>query len=172
MQNRFMPIFVLAAALLTASPAGAHTSGYTYEATVNNYFIDIGSSKPTFIPNEMVLFEYNIYATSDPNNLADFNNVYVTVADEKGVQLAAFVHRPGDMLTVLSYAFPKAGDYTMSARFQKDTAVMAEVSFPIKVGEGSASSARAIKVIALALIVLAAIGSAYAYMTRHKQVSP
>lgn len=124
-------------ALILIRPAAAHTGGFTYETTVNNYFIDIGSSELGFVPNDLALFEFNIYSNTDPNNLADFDNVYVTVGDESAVLLSTFIHRPQGMLTVLSYSFPKAGKYEISARFQKGSNKLAEVSFPIEVGEES-----------------------------------
>jgi hypothetical protein len=150
-------------ALTLIRPAAAHTGGFTYEATVNNHFVDIGSSELEFIPNDLSLFEYNIYSNTDPNNLADFDNVYITVGDESAVLLSTFVHRPQGMLTVLSYSFPKPGKYEMTARFQKGPTTLAEVSFPIEVGEDEAVTAAAkwikigIIIVSVALVIVATL---------------
>jgi hypothetical protein len=141
--NKTYQIFILGLllALVLSKQAAAHTGGFTYEATVNNYFVDIGASELQFVPNELELFEFNIYPNTDPNNLADFDNVYVTIGDESAVLLSTFVHRPEGMLTVLSYSFPKSGKYQISARFQKGPNKLAEVSFPVEVGETTGGAA-------------------------------
>lgn len=151
-------VVILPGLAILASPVGAHTGGFTYEANVNNYFVDIGASKLEIVPNELTLFEFNLYPNTDPNNLADFDSVYVTIGDETAVQVSTFVHRPQDMLTVLSYSFPKSGKYEMSARFQKGTTQLAEVSFPVEVGSGGGGiSENSIKIIIFAAIVITAV---------------
>jgi hypothetical protein len=136
-----LSVIAMLLALVLYRPAAAHTGGFTYEAPVNNYFVDIGASKLQFVPNDLALFEFNIYPNTDPNNLADFDNVYVTIGDEAAVLLSTFVHRPEGMLTVLSYSFPKAGKYQISARFQKGPNKLAEVSFPVEVGDIAGNAA-------------------------------
>lgn len=161
-------ITIVICTLAIFSIAGAHMGGFTYETTVNNYFVDIGANKLVIIPGELVLFEYNIFSTSDPNNLADFDNVYVTIGNNVGVQLSTFVHRPYGMLTVLSYEFPNAGQYEMSARFQKGGETMAEVSFPVTV-EGNGVNANYLKMGIFALLV--GLGIGYAVSKKNKPSS-
>lgn len=134
MINKFKKYFFIAAlALISVSSAAAHSGGFTYEVTQDNFFVDIGSNKLEFMAGELALFEYNLYPSTDPNNLADFDNVYVTVGNEESVLLSTYVHRPGVLLTVMSFAFPEAGAYEMSARFQKGGETLTEVSFPVTV---------------------------------------
>lgn len=158
--KNLLTIILLGLAMM-AGPAGAHTNGFTYEAAVNNYFVDIGASKTELLANELILFEFNLYPNTDPNNLADFDSVYVTVGDETAVQLATFVHRPQDMLTVLSYSFPKAAKYEMSARFQKGTTKLAEVSFPVEVKGAAQRDAVSdvVKWIKLGLLAIIVVGT-------------
>jgi hypothetical protein len=150
-------VTIAAGLLLIALPAASHTSGFTYEANVGNYFVDIGASRTELAANQLTLFEFNLYPTNDPNNLADFDNVYVTIGDDSAVQLATFVHRPPEMLTVLSYSFPKAGRYEVSARFMKGHADLAEVSFPIEVGEGQGVSGNLAKIVVLGVFGAAVV---------------
>ena len=122
------------AVLLSAQIVSAHTGGFTYETTKDEYFIDIGASNTEFIPGKLNLFEYNLYKVTDPNNLADFDSVYVTISDAQALRFSSFIHRPNvNSLTTLSYDFPAPGQYEMSARFQKAGESMVEVTFPLQV---------------------------------------
>jgi hypothetical protein len=132
-----LPFFAMAIAWLVAPVLSvAHTSGFTYETTVGEYFVDIGASKLTLVPGELILFEYNLYPKADPNNLANFDSVYVTVGDMSTTLFSGFVHRPVGMLTTMSYMFPRAGRYEMSARFEREGGQMVEVTFPLEVTGG------------------------------------
>lgn len=151
-------ILLILCALVTVSVAGAHVGGFTYEVTVNNYFVDIGASKLTLPPNELTLFEYNLYPTSDPNNLADFDSVYVTISDEQtGVVYAGLIHKLPENISVMSYAFPKAGNYSMSARFDKAGTVLAEADFKVPVGVEESSADDIVKIVAFVLIIAGAV---------------
>lgn len=131
-------IYLLLLVLFVPIITLAHTGGFTYETTSGDYFIDIGSTRQEFKTGELALFEFNLYHKLDPNNLADFNNVYVTISDANRVLTSTYVHRPEGMLTVFSYEFPHAGEYTITARFQKTSENITEVSFPVTVmGGGS-----------------------------------
>lgn len=143
----------------------AHTGGFTYEAVVNEYFVDIGANRQVIAPNELTLFEFNLYPQSDPNTLAMFDSVYVTISDkESGVIYAGPVHRPGEaILTVMSFSFPSEGEYLMSARFDKEGSPLAEVEFSVPVTVSSEENrSSAAKVIVLALIISAVIFAIYA----------
>jgi hypothetical protein len=142
-----------------AHDASAHAGAFTYEAVVNNYFVDIGANKAEMLVGDPILFEYNLYPNSDPNKLADFDNVYVQLGDGDNSLFSSFIHRPGDMLTVMTFSFPHPGKYDMSARFQKGTEAMAEVTFPIEVtGQGSGMGQGAVKVGLLAGLIGLAVG--------------
>jgi hypothetical protein len=151
--------------LVLGTVAFAHTGGFTYEKTVGEYFVDVGASKLAIVPNELVLFEYNLYPVSDPNNLANFDRVYVTISDDSGVFLSTLVHRPEGMLTTLSYEFPKPGTYQMSARFEGEQGTMAEVTFPLEV-QGSGVDAGAVKSGAMFALIGLAAGYGIARMRR------
>ncbi len=135
--------------------AQAHSTGFTYEAPVGEYFVDIGANRMEIEPNELTLFEFNLYPKSDVNNLAEFDSVYVTVADQKsGVVYAGAVHSPGtDVLTVMSYSFPAGGEYEMSARFDKDGDALAEVTFTVPV-KGSVGAEQMLKFALLGGIIV------------------
>jgi hypothetical protein len=161
----FTSIMLGMAALALALPAYAHTGGFTYEATVGDYFVDIGASKLVLNPHELILFEYNLYSKNDPNNLANFDRVYVTIGDGTKVILSTFVYRPEGMLTTLSYDFPHAGKYEMSARFENGQGTMAEVSFPLDV-QSKGVAADVIKSGSMFMIFGIAIGAGWMYLRK------
>ncbi len=132
MKNILTLLFALVAVLISSS-ASAHISGFTYETTVGDYFVDVGSNKTELVQNDLILFEYNLYPKSDQNNLADFDNVYVSVGDDKTVMYSGYLYRPDGQVTTMSFAFPHGGIYKMSARFDKGGQTMAEVEFPIEI---------------------------------------
>ena len=159
-----MYILVFGFALM-AFTAAAHTGGFTFEKTIGSYFVDIGANASEITTDNLILFEFNAYPVADPNNLADFDSVYVTIGDESAIRYSGFIHRPEGMLTVMSYAFPKAGTYEMSARFNKGGEVLAEAVFPITV-KGSAIKPEILQ-IALAFL---ALGLALGYWIGKKRV--
>jgi hypothetical protein len=159
---KLLLIFVLN--LLLVSQTLAHSGGFTYEQSTGEYFVDIGSTKKEFKPNELSLFEFNLYPVNDPNNLADFDHVYVTVSDaEHGVVYSGSIYRPEGSLTVMSYSFPSGGEYKMSARFGKGTESLTEVTFPISVKvnpetkTNNPSSSKQLQIAALGMIALAGV---------------
>ncbi|MBX4187792.1 MAG: hypothetical protein KW793_01500 [Candidatus Doudnabacteria bacterium] len=156
---------------LFASQTLAHSGGFTHEETVGEYFVDVGANRMEMSSNELIVFEYNLYHNTDPNHLTDFDSVYVTVSDQAhGVVFAGPVHRSGaDWLTVMSYSFPKAGDYIMSARFDKAGNALAETTFMVPVkGDSAQKIGLILKFSVLALIVIAGI----TYWLKHKHDKP
>jgi hypothetical protein len=144
--------------LLIGFAAQAHVSGFSYEVAQDGYVVDIGSLKSEISVNDLTLFDFKLFTQADTIKLADFDNVYVTISDSRGVISSGFLYSPKDLLTVYSFRFDKAGKYEMSARFNKGTTKLTEVTFPIDVKGGSSlSQSSMIKTGALVLIGLALV---------------
>ena len=79
--------------------------------------------------------------------MADFTNVWVRIApkDGNGILFAGFLYRPEFLLTGMSYAFQKAGQYELTVRFlNKDGEALAEATFPLVVEDSGSKFPKAL----------------------------
>ncbi len=133
------PIFAISAlALLFLVPFSvfAHSAGASYEVTSQGYTVDIGYSVPAPQVDESVAFDFGLRksgASEDSN--APFDDVWVKIEsnDTKSVVFASGIHNAEFGGPRISYVFPHAGEYTISARYENKDGSLAEASFPMTV---------------------------------------
>jgi hypothetical protein len=138
----------------------AHSEGVSYEDTIDGYEVDIGYSSPAPTTRDVVIFDFNLPASEAESTYTD---VWVRVVSEEGtVVFASALHNAQFGGPRLSYLFPKAGTYTISARYENGSHVLFEASFPLTVieeeGEGKPFSFDLIHGIVLLVGLLLGMG--------------
>lgn len=125
---------LLAVPLLLALPflASAHASGVSYQTESGPYTIDIGYSNAAPQEGEAVLFDFRL-RKGDAD--VSFSDVWVKVTDEKtnAVVFASGIHNNRFGGSRMSYVFPKAGTYSIAARYENDSTTIVETSFPLTI---------------------------------------
>jgi hypothetical protein len=113
----------------------AHGSSFSHEETKDGYLIDIGYDE--FIAaDESVRFDFTIYPENIDAVEIDgelFTDVWVTITQDKKAYFAGGVNKPIFGATGFTYAFPKEGEYILSARFQKDGETVVATEFPLTI---------------------------------------
>lgn len=113
----------------------AHGNSFSYEENKDGYLIDIGYDE--FIAaDESIRFDFSVY----PENIEAveiegelFTDVWVTITQDKKAYFAGGIDKPVFGTTGFTYAFPKEGTYTLSARFQKDGESIVATEFQVTV---------------------------------------
>ena len=116
----------------------AHNLGQSLEKQAGEYIIDIGYDSLTslLVSGEAIRFDFNLW-NKDRTEFADFTSVWVRVAPvESGITFAGYLGFPEFGALGMSYAFPKPGNYTFTARFFNGEETLAEASFPLSVTGG------------------------------------
>ena len=138
MRKFFMRVSLISATFfLCATIMYAHGNSFSYEETKDGYLIDIGYDE--FIAaDESVRFDFTIY----PENIEAINtneelftDVWVTVTQNKKAYFAGGIDKPAFGSTGFTYAFPKEGEYILSARFQKDGETVVATEIPLTIIE-------------------------------------
>jgi len=130
---QFITILLVVGGVGLVAPffAYAHGTGESLEAEVGEYLIDIGYDPPTIESDDPVVFDFIL---KQGEAEAEFDSVWVRIySKEREVVFAGGLDRGEAGRTVLTYAFPRGGEYSLSARFQKNGAALAEQEFPIAV---------------------------------------
>jgi hypothetical protein len=115
-----------------------HGSGLSFETEKEGYFIDIGVSSEPVLSLQSTRFDLSLFDASS-NEAVDFTDVWVRIEEGRKVLFAGGVHVPNLGPTGFSYAFPNAGLYQVSVRYQEDGSALTEYSFELPVIEGQAA---------------------------------
>ena len=125
---RWLPVALL---LLVPVLVSSHGGGSSYETTLQGYKIDAGYSTPAPQVGETVLFDFRL---SKNDAEAPFDDVWVKIeSEDKSVVFAGGLHNLPASGPRMSYAFPRAGNYTVSFRYEKGTNPIVESSYPLTV---------------------------------------
>ncbi len=112
--------------------AYAHALGASYEAWIDGYHIDIGYNSPAPTVGESVIFDFNFAVTA--TNTPAYTDVWVRIDDPNGaVVLATALYNTEFGGPRMSYAFPRVGTYTISARYENGSDPIVSASFPMTV---------------------------------------
>lgn len=136
-----MPLIAALAAVLAVIPAGlvaAHDLGASFEATKEGYFMDIGYSPEQPVAGETVQFDMSALFEAETQEAIDFKSVWLRVneTNSNAVPLATGISRPTLGPTTLLYAFPKAGTYELSFRYEdEENKSIVEEAFTLSVSE-------------------------------------
>ena len=132
-KSLLLSLMVSVCTLSSVTFASAHGNSFSYEETKDGYLIDIGYDE--FIAaDESVRFDFTVYPEDlDSVEGEVFSDVWVTLTQDRKVFFAGGVDKPVFGVTGFTFAFPKEGTYTLSARFQKDGETVVATEFPITV---------------------------------------
>ena len=130
---------------------GAHGAGVSLEEIAGEYIVDIGYDIFEPRAGDAVRFDFTLW-NKERTDSPEITGVWFRIAPEvgQGIIFAGQLGVPEFGPPGMSYAFPKAGDYTLTARFMNKDAVLAETLFPFSVREGeNAAQARWILYVSL-----------------------
>ena len=150
-----------------ANFASGHGFGQSLEKVVDNYIIDVGIDALDLVAGEPVRFDFVLW--SKDRNPIDFTDAWVRIAPaERGIVFAGNLHQPEFASAGVSYAFPKAGDYELTVRFQNKGESIIETSFPLKVGAGASDTSGSWKNSLMGIFIGIIIGSAAVWFLKWK----
>ncbi len=128
---RILFVTLLAVGLLGALPAAAHINGVSYEKEKDGYVLDAGYGAPAPKEGESQVFDFRL--KKDGKDVP-FTDTWVKItAENKAVVFATGIYNAEFGGPRMSYVFPKAGNYTVSFRFENKGETIVEDSFPITV---------------------------------------
>lgn len=130
----YVRITVFVSVVLIPFGVFAHSLGQSLEKEVGEYVVDIGYDSPvtTVLEGEPIRFDFNLW--NKDRAVVDFTSVWVRVAPaESGITFAGYLGYPPFGAVGMSYTFPKAGEYTLTARFFNGEQTLAEATFPLQV---------------------------------------
>ena len=113
----------------------AHSTGASFEKDVGLYRVDIGYDSEQIVGGDRVVFDFNLGLADAPETNADYDYVWVRLQNGDKTLLATAISKADVGATTLLYTLPQdaRGELTLSARFQKGSAVLAESDFSLPV---------------------------------------
>jgi hypothetical protein len=124
---------------MQAFVVSAHTTGSSWEQVYNEYKVDVGYDPTIFVANEPERLDFNVVKEATGEDVP-FADVWVRISKGNKTVFATGVHKPSLGKTGMTFTFPEAGDYLLSARFEKDGNTVVESSFPVTVGAAQDTS--------------------------------
>ncbi|PCI30219.1 hypothetical protein COB52_01775 [Candidatus Kaiserbacteria bacterium] len=122
--------------LLSIMTAYAHGTGSSFEQQDGDALIDIGYNTETFTEDSSVVFNFTML--DEDASPITFTDVWVRIVRDKSTVFATGVYNAKFGGATMTYRFPEAGQYTLSARFQNNGDSVAEATFPLEVEKGIA----------------------------------
>ncbi|MEK7464152.1 MAG: hypothetical protein AAB617_00010 [Patescibacteria group bacterium] len=132
-------IFLTALSLTLVTTSYGHGGGQTIEQSVGDYIIEVdyNSLSPEIRAQTSIRFDVGI-SNKDETETPGFTDVWVTIAPNNSFDtvFAGDINKLEFGGTGFTFTFPKAGDYKLTARFQKNgKSFHEEASFPLTVVE-------------------------------------
>lgn len=119
--------------IFSAFSVYAHVSGQSVEKAVGEYIVDIGFDE-VLEAGKASRFDFNLWDKEKIEQIR-FDRIWLRVAPKEGITLATYITTPSFGLAGMSYSFPEAGDYEITARFERGEGTLAEISFPVSVSD-------------------------------------
>lgn len=120
---------------LSTSPAIAHVSGASWNATSTPYIIDVGYTPDRFVAGEYAVFDFLLWRdAANVGKPVDFTEAWVRVLRDKETLLATGIRRQQLGPTTLLYTFANPGEYSLSVSFRNqksDELAAAEFRFKV-----------------------------------------
>jgi len=133
----------MVALLATASLqnfAHAHGgAGQSVEKIVGEYLVTLEYSELSLTADESVRFTFELSLNEAAENVP-FTDIWVRIMEGNKLLFAGLIKEADFSPTGISYAFPKGGEYELTARFQNEGEAIAETSFPLTVEESEQAS--------------------------------
>lgn len=159
---------VLAAILLAPLAALAHSGGSVFEQKIGERLVRIGYSTDEVEALSPVRFTFSLYdgpTSAAPS--ADFARVWVKIEEGPALRFVGWLGTPSLGPAGMSYAFPEAGTYLVTARFEDDKGdPIVETSFSL---DAEGSSAAVPPALWLGLALGAVLGGGLAAIVRFRK---
>lgn len=125
---------LLLAAFFALLPFGvsAHGLGSTLEAESGDYVVDVGYDAFSLVEDSPVRFSFELLRRGESEE-AEFAEVFVRIERSGRAVLAAAFPKAEFGETGLTFTFPSAGSYLLSASYSGLEGKIAEASFPLNV---------------------------------------
>lgn len=139
----FFHYFLLLLVLIVFLKGGktqAHSYGVTFERQIGTSFIDIGCYVKAFQPKQKAYCTFELLKGINALEHESFPHdaVSVEIRDKRRKSILKTIVPVAQFTTAsLPLTFPEYGRYTMSVRFTKKTAVLAETIFSVHVRRNS-----------------------------------
>jgi hypothetical protein len=161
MTKHNLGIFILFFTL--AISVHAHSIGKSFEQAQGDFLIDIGASSATLVTQKTLHFDFNIVSVTSTDPVS-FSHVQVRIQEGSQTMVEATLTTE-EGLPVLSYIFPKKGEYELYARFLNQEDTLAQVSFSFVVESEIKNDYRGI-ILVVGILVFGIIG--YIVSTKRK----
>lgn len=135
--KRFSILFLLFLILSTfhfslSTVAFGHATGSSWEQVYGDYKVDVGYDPTTFTVGEPQRLDFNVVKEQGGEDV-QFADVWVRISQGNKTVFASGIHKPSLGKTGMTFTFPEAGDYMLSARFEGSSGTVVESSFPVTV---------------------------------------
>ena len=131
--------FNIAASLFLAAAifpfvAAAHLVGYSFEKVNGNYKVDIGYDSLDKNPpaNEALRFDFRLEDPTGQKDV-DYSRVFFSLTENDATIFSEILDKPEFGPSEAAVTLPKAGDYQLYARYEKDSNVLVEQTFNMTV---------------------------------------
>lgn len=126
-------VAAIIAGFMLPAAAYAHGFGASLERTVGEYWIDIGYDPSQVIAGDRMVFDFNLAEAAATSTPAAYDYVWVRLRGDDQTLFATAVRRADIGPTTLLYTLPRdmKGDLTLSVRYQKENATLAESDFTL-----------------------------------------
>ncbi len=133
-QTKFLVfiLFLTAQVSLLTPSAFAHVSGSSWEQVYGDYKVDVGYDPATFVAGEPLRLDFNVVKEQGGEDVP-FADVWVRLSQGNKTVFASGIHKPTLGKTGMTFTFPEAGEYLLSARFEKESGTIVEGVFPFTV---------------------------------------
>ncbi|MBS3116952.1 hypothetical protein J4421_05140 [Candidatus Woesearchaeota archaeon] len=125
-RSTFFFVFVI---ILTSSSLSHLDAGEDKE--VGDYLVDFSYSPKEITKDNKALLTFTIL-DNEKRDVIEFDKVWVRIEEKENIVFTATLSSDLDQ-AVLTYIFPEAGEYLITARFFKDEQKMVETSFTLSV---------------------------------------
>ena len=150
-----LKITLIATLIIILSPAGilAHGTGQTIVIDKDDYQIDIDLDSETLEAGQSVRFDFGILDLTGKGLDTKFDYVWVRIQSGQKVIFAGGLGKPSFGPVGLTTVLPDAGEYLISARFQKNEEKIVEGETIFNVSKGSQSQSSIFNLSSLFMVV-------------------
>lgn len=122
--------------------ASAHSVGFANltEETEEGRVVDFGYEEATMIEGVPTRMSFELYDEAGTTTMSSFTEVWIVIKGEAGTIYSGGLDRPEFGETGITFTYPEAGAYTVSARFQENNAILANATFELSVAESQRNS--------------------------------
>ena len=165
LRTRPTAIAIALAVLSFVGIATAHGIGASLEQAVGTYRVDVGYEPEERRVQETVRLDFSLL-NEETKASVPFTSVWVRMIRSSETVFAGGIAKASFGPTGLTYAFPAAGAYELSVRFQNGDETIAETSFPLAVAAAEATARPAISFDIMSALIGLAVGALGVWLLR------